>query len=129
MAEVPTTETVETVAQGAGLVALLVRRGRLPRLGKVMAAATHLAVGGLTRVAAEARQQRVAYRLVAQEQLRQYLDRPLLTLAAVAVLLTLQLIQAAAAAGRAAAATGQHLFHQQVVPLGPPILAEAAVAL
>jgi hypothetical protein len=51
-----------------------------------MAAATHLAVGGLTRVVAEARQQPVAYRLAAQERLRQYLDRPLLTPEAVAAL-------------------------------------------
>ena len=69
MAQVPTTETVETVAQGAGLVALLVRRGRRPPLAKVMMVATHLAVEGLTRAAAAARQQRVVYRLVAQEQL------------------------------------------------------------
>ena len=101
---------------------------------KAMAAATHLAAEVLTRVAAEARQQPVVYRLVAQEQLRQYLDRPLLTLAAVAVLLTSGLIQAAAAAERAAAATGHNMLplrrrHQQVVPLARLILAVVAAVL
>jgi hypothetical protein len=86
VAQVLAAETVETVVQAAGLVAPLVRQERQARQARVITAATHLAVGGLTRAAAEARQQPVAYRLAAQERLRQYLDRPLLTPEAVAAL-------------------------------------------